>query len=96
MILHVSCMYLACIIRQFTPPLQILHMFTGTLKEEYTLLEDGALRVLSTTSIGADSCAVEQVYTRSTVSKEAFLQQSRSRNGSYNDVMKNQVRLPWW
>ncbi len=110
-----------------TPPSDVCHGVVGgagSLKEEYSLLSDGALQVCgvcmscmgllatvnrhcrrcrssrmllrvqvrSVSTVGAESADVISVYTRSSLSRNAFLSDSRRRNGSFSNVMARQPK----
>jgi hypothetical protein len=65
-------------------------MKAGGLVEEYVVLPNGSLRVRGKTRIGTKTVVADKFYRRSGLSKEAFLQGSKAKNGSMGEVLKRQ------
>ena len=68
----------------------LLLLLLGGLVEEYVVLPDGSLRVRGKTRIGSKVVVADKFYRRSGLSKEAFLQGSKAKNGSLGDVLRRQ------
>ena len=62
----------------------------GSLSEDYLLQADGSLRVTSSVAVAGRSASAALVYTRSGLTRQQLLDDSRRRNNSLQDVLRRQ------